>query len=290
MHDAGSPEEYGALIGLIHDRFEEMSKTHQRIAVFITQNPNDVAMLSVNALANRCGIHASSFVRFAQTLGYKGFKELQGLFHRRLSSTAPGHEARIKALARGEAAREKSERGLLHELVARDIAALQDLVERIPEADLYRAVRMMERADTIFLIGQLRSAPVVELLRYVLTMLGQRVALLDASGGLAAHMARVVGPRDLMVAVSFRHYAEEVVAVAEEAAVRGAPVVAITDSTLSPVARAASVLFAVPEHDHAFSRSLAAPMCLAQALTVGLAARLQEDRVTPRIPTVTRAR
>jgi DNA-binding MurR/RpiR family transcriptional regulator len=64
-------------------------------------------------------------------------------------------------------------------------------------------------------------------------------------------------------------------------------VVAITDTTLSPLARAATVLFAVPEHDYAFSRSLAAPMCLAQALIVALAARLQDDRVAPRIPVVT---
>ena len=35
----------------------------------------------------------------------------------------------------------------------------------------------------------------------------------------------------------------------------------------------ARVLFAVPEHDYTFSRSLAAPMCLAQALAVTLAAR-----------------
>jgi len=74
--------------------------------------------------------------------------------------------------------------------------------------------------------------------------------------------------------------------VVEEAARRGVPIVAITDSTLSPLAKNAEVLFAVPEHEYSFSRSLAGPMCLAQALCVALAARLQKDR-EPRIPTVT---
>ena len=37
-------------------------------------------------------------MRFAQSLGYEGFKELQALFQRRLSTAAPGFEARIKAL------------------------------------------------------------------------------------------------------------------------------------------------------------------------------------------------
>jgi len=78
-----------------------------------------------------------------------------------------------------------------------------------------------------------------------------------------------------------------VVNVVEEAAGRGIPIVAISDSTLSPLAKSARVLFSVPEHEYTFSRSLAAPMCLAQALTVALASRIQNNAVNPRIPTVT---
>ncbi|MFD1810140.1 MurR/RpiR family transcriptional regulator [Gemmobacter lanyuensis] len=75
-----------------------MSKSYQKIALYLTQNPNDVAVLSVNAIGAKCGIHASSFVRYAQSLGYKGFKELQAVFQRRLSTAAPGFDARVRAL------------------------------------------------------------------------------------------------------------------------------------------------------------------------------------------------
>ena len=75
--------------------------------------------------------------------------------------------------------------------------------------------------------------------------------------------------------------------ITEAAAAAQVPIVAITDSTLSPLAKSARVLFPVPEHDYSFSRSLAAPMCLAQALVVALAARIQDNRSDPRIPTVT---
>jgi DNA-binding MurR/RpiR family transcriptional regulator len=91
----------------------------------------------------------------------------------------------------------------------------------------------------------------------------------------------------VLVAVSFRFYATEVVNIVEEAGKRGVPIIAISDSTLSPLAKYSRVLFAVPEHDYTFSRSLAAPMCLAQALVIAVAARLQPGDTTPRIPTVT---
>ncbi|ESW86251.1 transcriptional regulator [Mesorhizobium sp. LSJC280B00] len=283
-----APKDYEDLIRVIHDRYDGMSKSYQKIALYLTQNPNDVAVRSVNSIGEGSGVHASSFVRFAQALGYEGFKDLQSLFQKRLSTAAPGFEARVKALEKELGERtDRSEMGLMHDLVVRDIASLKEMLTDLQPEDLAEAVSLLEKADVIYLMGQLRSAPVVELLRYILTMLGKRCVLLDPGGGLATHMARAMRKTDLLFAVSFRFYANEVVNVVEEAVGRGVPIVAISDSTLSPLAKSARVLFAVPEHEYTFSRSLAAPMCLAQALTVALAARLQNNAVDPRIPTVT---
>jgi DNA-binding MurR/RpiR family transcriptional regulator len=282
------PFDYEELIRAIHERHDGMSKSYQRIAMYLTQNPNDVAVQSVNVIGEHCGVHASNVVRFAQALGYDGFKSLQVLFQKRLSTAAPGFEARVKALESELGARsDRSEGGFLRDLIVRDIASLQNLLTDVSEDDLAKAVTLLEKAEVVYLLGQLRSSPVAELLRYVLTMLGKRCVLLDPSGGLATHMARAMRKTDVLLAISFRFYATEVVNVVEDVAGRKIPIIAISDSTLSPLARTASVLFAVPEHEYTFSRSLAAPMCLAQALTVALAARLQKNAVNPRIPTVT---
>lgn len=286
--DVSPPVDYEELIRLIHDRFDQMSKTYQKIAEYLTQHPNEVAVQSVNSIAGQCEIHASSFVRFAQSLGYSGFKDLQALFQSRLSTAAPGFEARKKALE-GELSlrKDRSELGFLQELVVRDIASLQDFLDKVNVEDMAKAAEMIERADTVYLVGQLRSEPVVSLLRYILTMLGRPCVLLDAAGGLATHMARNMKSTDLLIAVSFRFYANEVVNIVEECGKVGVPIIAISDSTLSPLKKPSSILFSVPEHDYTFSRSLAAPMCLTQALMVAVAARVQHNSNDPRIPTVT---
>ncbi len=282
------PANHEDLIRLIHDRFDQMSKTYQRIAEYLTQRPNEVAVQSVNSIASHCGIHASSFVRFAQSLGYSGFKDLQSLFQMRLSTAAPGFEARKKALETELSLIEnRSELGFLQELVVRDIASLQGLLNNIKAEDLARAAEMIEQAGTVYLLGQLRAEPVVSLLRYFLTMLGRPCVLLDASGGLATHMARTMTASDVLIAVSFRVHASEVVTIAEEAAKAGVPILAISDSTLSPLMKPSAVLFPVPEPDYTFSQSLAGPMCLAQALMVAVAARVQHNTTNPRIPTMT---
>ncbi len=286
--DPHRPADYEALIRLIHERYEGMSKTHQAISVYLTQNPNEVAVNSVNAIAGRCGVHASNFVRFAQTLGYRGFKDVQQLFQMRLETAAPGFEARVRALETELGGRDRrTDFDFLRELVVTDIASLQELLEQTTDSDLADAADLLQEADTVFLVGQLRSAPVVELLRYMLTMIGKKCVLLDPSGGLATHMARTMTTRDVLVAVSFRYYATEVVGVTEQAVADEVPVIAISDSSLSPIAKSSRVLFAVPEHRHTFSRSLGAPMCVAQAIILATASRMREFDGSPKIPTVT---
>jgi len=285
-----APNDYETLIQLIHERYETMSKSHQRISVYLTQNPNEIAVHSVSAIADRCGIHASSFVRFAQALGYSGFKDLQLLFQKRLETAAPGFEARVRALEDDLDDRDDpTDLGFLRDLVVKDIASLQALLDDVSGDDLSRGADLLCKAQTVYLLGQLRSAPIADFLRYMLTMIGKRCVLLDPSGGLATHMAKTIGNEDVLVAVSFRYYANEVVSIVENARATDSKVIAISDGTLSPLAKSADVFFSVPEHRHTFSRSIAAPMCISQALVLATAARLQAGTSRPEIPTVTRS-
>ncbi|MBV8397349.1 MAG: MurR/RpiR family transcriptional regulator, partial [Acetobacteraceae bacterium] len=261
LAQANLPTDYESFVQLIQDEYEGLSRRSQAIARYLTQNPNEVALQSIADIAAQCNVHPSSLVRFAQSLGYDGFKGLKDLFNRRLATAAPGFEARVKALG-DDLQRHKrgSAKGFLGDLVARDITTLHDLYDSTSEADLVRAAKLLEGADTIYIAGQLRSAPIAIFLRYVLTMLDRRTVLLDADGGLATHMGRVVRPSDVLFAISFRFYAKEVVNIAENAHANNVPVIAISDGVLSPLAKCASVLFSIPEGEYAFSRSLAAPM------------------------------
>jgi DNA-binding MurR/RpiR family transcriptional regulator len=283
------PNNYEGIVNLITREYPNLSAGFQKIARYVTQNPNVVALESISMIATKCETHPSSLVRFAQEFGYSGFKNLQAVFQTRLATAAPGFRERIKALD-GQLSRNASSGnlGYLRELVVRDIAALQDLLDRVSEEALASAAELLTQADAIYIAGQLRSEPIASLLRYLLTMLHRRVILLDPAGGLSQEIADTMGERDVLIAIAFRHYAQEVVAIAELAAAKRIPTIAITDSQLSPLAKDARILFTVPEDEYTFSRSLAAPICLVQCLAVATAAILQRSRdETPRIPTVT---
>lgn len=270
-------------------RYPSLSKGYQQIARFLTQNPNVVALETINSIALGCQTHPSSLVRFAQLLGFSGFKAMQAVFQTRLATAAPGFRQRITALESDLAHQNhQGDAGYLNNLVVRDIASLQGLLETVEEPALAKAAQLLAQAETIYIAGQLRSEPISVLLRYLLVMLKRRTVLLDPAGGLAEEMAATLTPKDVLVAISFRHYAKEVVAITEVALATSTPTIAITDSQLSPIAKGARVLFSIPEDEYSFSRSLAAPMCLAQSLAVATAAALHPEKSSPpHIPTVT---
>lgn len=280
------PRHYEGIVNLIATEYPTLSGGNQQIARYFTQNPNVVGLESIHAIAAKCDVHPSSLVRFSQSLGYSGFKELQTVFQTRLAEASPGFHERINALE-SDLKRNQSRgpMGFLRDLAVRDMASIQGLLESVSEKTLTEAATLLTRADTIYIAGQMRSEPIAILLRYLLTMLKRRVVLLDASGGLALEVAHTMGPRDVLVAISFRHYAKEVVAIAEQTKL---PIIAITDSLLSPIAKNARVLFTIPEEEYSFSRSLAAPMCLVQTIATATASLLQPNsKAAPYIPTVT---
>ena len=288
-HKPALPKNYEGIVNLITTAYPTLSPGYQQIARFFTQNPNVVALESINAIAAKCGTHPSSLVRFAQNFGYSGFKQLQAVFQTRLATAAPGFRERISALE-GELSRHVGEGnlGFLRDLVVRDIATLQGLLDSVTDEMLTETANLLKTDETIYIAGQMRSEPIALLLRYLLTMLRRKVVLLDPSGGLAHEMSTAMRPQDVLVAISFRHYAKEVVGISDLAAATGTPVVAITDGPLSPLAKNATVLFSVPEDEYTFSRSLAGPMCLVQCIVVATAAALQPGQsAAPHIPTAT---
>ncbi len=281
-------DNYEQVVNEITQRYPQLSNRHQQAARYITQNPNTVALESINAVAAKCGMHPSVLVRFAQVFGYSGFKQMQSVFQTRLATAAPGYNERITALENDLRKNdEKGSVGFLQSLVIRDIATLQELLDNVTEQDLDETAQLLKEAEIIYIAGQLRSEPIASLMRYLLTMLNRRVVLLDSSGGLAPQMANNMRENDVLIAIAFRHYAKDVAAIAEDAGERGIPVVAISDSQLSPLAKSAKVLFTIPEEEYSFSRSLAAPVCLAQSIAMALAAVLQPGKSQPRIETIT---
>lgn len=263
---------YERLRSDIAARHATLSKQLRNIAEFALENPTEMALGTVAEVAKRAGAQPSAIVRFANTLGFGGFTEMQQVFRLRLvASLAPSYKDRIDRLKRdGPWSGGGEPRAVLSRFVTEGIASLETLNTAAREPDLRRAIELLKYAETIYLLGLGGSFPVVAHLAYVLRKLGRRTVLLDAIGGGLREQAVSATRADALLAVSFKQYNADTVRLFAELIARGIRAVSITDNLLSPIARGAEVVFELHDMPEPALRTLVAPMSLAQALAVGL--------------------
>ena len=274
-----APSTYDDLREAISRRHDELSDRLQRIAVFAVEQPNEVALNTVSALASTIGVQPSSIVRFANAFGYEGFSEMQRVFRSRLvAEVSPGYRARFSAQTSKRRTVATDASTLLMREIAGDTAALEELGRTIEPRLIQRAVDLVANAQTIYAVAQGRSFPVAHYLAYALGRLEMRAHLNDGVGGLTRIVGTMATSDDVLIAISFRDYSPDVVAVVDSAAKRGVPVIAVTDGPLSPIAGPAKISFEIRSDPSRAFRSLVAPIALAQTLVIALGHHLTGNR------------
>ncbi len=271
MKAAGS---YVELREAIAAEYERLSKVLRRVATYALEHPNDMALETIAVIAGRAGVQPSSLIRFAQTFGYDGFSNMQWVFRARLREQTPSYADRIRGLRTRHSKNGRSApRAIIEEFANAAIVGLEHLKDNMAPAQLDGAVQLLAKADIVHLLGQRRSFPVAAYLNYGLSHLGIRSCLIDSVGGMLEEQLRLVGKNDVLLAVSFKDYSPEVVAAVEALAPR-VPIIAMTDSALSPIARHATVSLEIREEEVEGFRSLSVQTCLALCLLVSLGERL----------------
>jgi DNA-binding MurR/RpiR family transcriptional regulator len=162
--------------------------------------------------------------------------------------------------------------------VSDDTAALEELGRTIEPRLIQRAVDLVANAQTVYLVAQGRSFPVAHYLAYALGRLELRAHLNDGVGGLTRIVGTMATSDDVLIAISFRDYSPDVVAVVDSAAARAVPIVAITDGPLSPIAGPAKISFEIRSEPNRAFRSLVAPFALAQTIVIALGHHLTSNR------------
>jgi len=265
------PRDFEAFRALVMEKRHELPRRLAQVAAYALDHPDEVAFGTAASVAQAAGVQPSTLVRLAQHLGFDGFTSLQSVFRERLRGRTASYGERLAALREGDG--QSSARRVLEGFSQAAARSLDTMTRSLDEAALERAVGVLARAETIYLIARRRSFPVASYLAYALGKLEIRSHLIDSTAGLDAEILGFATKRDAALAISFSPYASATIENARVLAARGVPVVAITDSSFSPLAQVATEWFEVAESDFAGFRSLSATMALAMGLAVAVAER-----------------
>ncbi|GKW48246.1 MULTISPECIES: MurR/RpiR family transcriptional regulator [unclassified Halomonas] len=272
-----TPQDFTTLEARITADYPALSRRLQQTARFLLDHPQEVAFATVAKLADQAGVTPSTLIRFANSFGFKGFSEMQQLFRARLVDELPNYTERIRAVrtATGET---PDSTELLWEFAEANREVLDQLPGRIDPRHLEQALDIFEKAEIVHVMGARRSFVVASYMAYALQHVDKRTQLVSGLGGMHLEQLKSMGDRDALMVVSFSPYAQESREAAEEAKARGLPLVVITDSSLSPLARLADVSLVVHEAEVKSFRGLTASLCLTQTLAIALGVRQDKAR------------
>lgn len=277
MRSTVKPRDLDQLRRFITQRREKLTPRMLDAARFVIGHPNVVALNPVSAVAKQADIAPTAFVRLAKALGYGGFSDLQAMLLeplRRSGGRSLGE--RIRHYGGEQPLKDPSDPADIVRTFSRaNIASLEHLEEVAGDLPLTDTIALLESARAVHIIGLRRSYPVASYLAYALSRIGRHAYQITGLGGTIREQVGAVRKGDVLVAISFPPYAEDTIKACNDARARGADIVAITNSVVSPIATGARVLIEVNDAQLLGFRSLTALMCLAQSVAMGLAFRLR---------------
>ena len=265
------------LLERISREYENLSRTLKVIALYIEKHRDRLGLMGIQTLAAECDVQPSAVVRFAKHFGFSGFVELQRVFRDGLArQIAPSgtYSSRMRELI-DSGSGGLSPINIAREYLTGSMAGMQELRDGLQASSFETAVELLANADSIWIAGSRRSFPIAVYLEYALQHTDRRVGLISALGSMHLGQMNSLRKGDVMIAISYTPYADETLKVAEAALQRGVHLIAITDSTMSPLARDAHASLVVHESATFGFRSLTSTMGLAQSLFIALAYRLE---------------
>ncbi|WP_029375504.1 MurR/RpiR family transcriptional regulator [Oceanicola sp. S124] len=266
------PRSFDELRQMIAAKPGELPRRLSQAAQFALANPDDIALGTAASVATAAGVQPSTLIRLAQHFGYQGFSDFQTVFRERLKSRASVYEDRLRQIET-DVAGDTYESALLNGFFRAARQSLDGVSASMDSAVFGSAVSVLAKADTIFLVSRRRAYPLAAQMAYTFGTLGIRTMMVDSAMAVDSEIVRTAGPRDAAVVCSFAPYTPATIGLAEELAEAGVPIIAITDSALSPLAPLASHWFEVAEQAFNGFRSLSASMALTMALPVAVAER-----------------
>ncbi len=263
------PETLDQLMTQIEQQHASMPKRLREIGNFVLGHPEAIALSTLAELAAETDIATSAFVRFAQTLGFDGFSQMQAVFRQQVRSSWPQYASRLSDMA------DVNPADHFEALSASAVASIKRLSNSVSMEHLEAAVCKLAGAETIWFAAGGRARPVTAYMKYMLTKLGIRTQEFREAPSEAMRELNLIGPNDMLLVVSFAPYGELTVKLAQEAASRGAEIVSVTDTMVSPVALDTTLL--VTEESIFGFRSLCATMNLAQYLAIEIGLKREKD-------------
>jgi DNA-binding MurR/RpiR family transcriptional regulator len=258
------------LMRTIQLKFPRLSKGQKLIAEYILKHYDKAAFMTAAKLGISVGVSESTVVRFANELGFSGYPKLQKSLQELIKN-------KLTTVQRIELSNDLvSEETALKGVLKSDMENIRATLEKINHKTFEDVVNSIFAAKKIYIIGLRSASALSEFLGFYLHLILDNVYVVSYGVSDIFEQIINVSEDDLVIGIGFPRYAARTIESLSYAKSRGAKVVALTDSLLSPLAARADHTLIAQSNMASFVDSLVAPLSVINALIISVGLREKE--------------
>jgi DNA-binding MurR/RpiR family transcriptional regulator len=256
-------------------KVNSLNGAQKRLGHYLQTDSSALLLSNVGDLARAVGVSKATVVRFAKSLGYKGFPEFKREIQQEMRRKLRAADRMEETFAELE-----NDENIFAKLIKRDIQLLEETLQAATFPDFHKAVEIILRARKVFLIGLNASMALAYLLHFRLVRVKKEAHWIFLTGGtsLLEQLAFMDG-MDVLIAIDFLQVPREVQTALQYAKKVGAPILGITDFPTSPIARAADVCLYAKRGLHTTVNSLTPAFSLVNALAIAVVWAKKADSI-----------
>ncbi|MGA8941224.1 MAG: MurR/RpiR family transcriptional regulator [Thermoactinomyces sp.] len=257
----------------IQEKSRKMSKAQRQIARYIEKHPDTVAFLTTAKLAERVGVGEATIIRFANSLGFSGYTEMQHNLQEQLRK-------RVTTVERLHLAGDiyPEEQRIAYEVLNDDMSNLKQTLQMLDGKTFDQAVRKIHQAQNIMVIALRSSHALGFFLTFYLHLLKKNTLLITESDTMFEKLSTLTA-NDLVIGISFPRYTSRTIQAMQYAKKQEIPTLSITDTHSSPLAHVSDLYLIAASNLPSFLDSFTAPLSLINALLTAVA-RLNKPEIT----------
>ena len=248
------------IIELIRMKMEQMTRSEQRVALYVLGHMNDIAFFTLDELARQTDVSTTTVLRFCRRLDFGGFKQFQHAVRTDLKYS-PDLLDKFHRTADNQL-----EDTLLAQTVQQGIRCIQQTFHEMPFEMVEDAVKRIAGARRVYTFG-MRESQALAAYAYsrLLTVRGDVFLYQDGyTGNVEALLSST--DADVFVVFLFHRYTRQTLRILEVLKERNVQVILITSPPVEMVARLATVLLPCQVDANGIKNSALAPICLADYL------------------------
>ena len=253
------------ILTYIQENMSTFSKGQKLIANYILQSYDKAAFMTASKLGKTVNVSESTVVRFAAELGFDGYPSMQKTLQEMIRN-------KLTSIQRVEVSNERiGNQDIMTMVMQSDIEKIRLTLDETDRSSFNEAVSAISSAKKIYILGVRSASVLADFISFYFRFMFDNLVSVDTTS-ISEVFEQIlhISADDVFIGLSFPRYSKRTVKVMQFAKDRGAKVIAITDSKVSPLTKMADVSLLAKSDMASFVDSLVAPLSLVNALIVAV--------------------